>query len=848
MSKKIIIVGALGYLGSELCKIYSGESWKNKIIAIDSRFISEKVNQLSKWNIEFFQGHILDKTFIKKHLYDADVVHHLAGVTDVAYVKTEANSKLDNEIKKVAIDGTNNILESISKKCKLIFPSTHVIYEGLNEAKFNISEKEQPKPILMYARSKHQNEKDIISSNKKYIILRLGSVYGYSTDTMRINIMPNLFSKITSQNGTIKLFAGGKQLKSLVNVQDVVRCMKFVEEKDFIKNEIFNLVNEQTTVKEVALLCKKINPKVKIVNSRNEIPNLGYTLSNKKLKKVGFAFLYNLENSLRDMIEKWSYKKKKIKLEKIYKGENEFIDFRGKISNFELTESINLIGYIESKKRTIRANHYHPIQEQKCLLIKGQFISIYKSLLNKRSHQITHLVNEGDLIVTKPNVAHAMVFTKDSIFLNLVRGEREHKNYGITHTIPYRLIDKDEANKLVKYYRMDCRCCGNLNLKRVLSLGSQPLANNLLKTKHENAEKYPLELNFCEKCSNAQLSVSVDAKKMFNKYYYLSSTSEKFRNHFNKAASKYIKQFNLKKSSKIIDIGSNDGIGLVPFKEKKFQNLLGIEPAKNLCEISRKKGIQTINSYFNSKTLKKIKYKADLILASNVFAHSDNLKEMANCMDKVLSNKGIIVIEVQYILNTLKDLTFDNIYHEHYNYWSLTSLQYFFNNLDNDLFIFDAEKIDTHGGSIRVYLAKNKKQKIRKNVKELIKIEDRFGIKNYKTYLNFSKKVEKIKENILNNILKIKKTNIPIIGYGAPAKATTLLNFLGISEDIDFIVEDNDLKKGKFIPGVNIPIKGKKSVKDKNNHMIVLAWNFFKEIKKNNKNISNKIINIKSLQ
>ena len=373
------------------------------------------------------------------------------------------------------------------------------------------------------------------------------------------------------------------------------------------------------------------------------------------------------------------------------------------------------------------------------------------------------MVNEGDLIVTKPNVAHAMVFTKDSIFLNLVRGEREHKNYGITHTIPYQLIGKNEANKLVKYYRMDCRCCGNKNLKRVLSLGSQPLANNLAKSKYENIEKYPLELNFCEKCSNAQLSVSVDAKKMFNKYYYLSSTSKKFRNHFNEAASKYIKKFNLKKNSKIIDIGSNDGIGLVPFKEKKFKNLLGVEPAKNLCEISRKKGIKTINSYFNLKTIKKIKYKADLILASNVFAHSDNLKEMAISMDKVLSNKGTIVIEIQYILNTLKDVTFDNIYHEHYNYWSLTSLQYFFNNLDNNLFIFDAEKIDTHGGSLRVYITKNSKQKITKNVKELMKIEDKFGIKKYKTYLKFSKKVKKIKKNILDNILKIKKTNISII-------------------------------------------------------------------------------------
>jgi len=186
MSKKIVILGALGYLGTELCKQYSGESWFNKIVAIDSRFVSERVSQLKDWNIEFHQGHILDKEFLKRNLNDADLIHHLAGVTDVAYVKKESNLEQDENIKKIAIEGTNNVLNSIPQKCKIIFPSTHVIFEGLKETKQNIDENEVPCPILAYSSSKFQNEKDIKNSHKNYVILRLGSVYGYSsTDTMR---------------------------------------------------------------------------------------------------------------------------------------------------------------------------------------------------------------------------------------------------------------------------------------------------------------------------------------------------------------------------------------------------------------------------------------------------------------------------------------------------------------------------------------------------------------------------------------------------------------------------------------------------------------------------------------
>ncbi len=198
--------------------------------------------------------------------------------------------------------------------------------------------------------------------------------------------------------------------------------------------------------------------------------------------------------------------------------------------------------------------------------------------------------------------------------------------------------------------------------------------------------------------------------------------------------------------------------------------------------------------------MKKIKKNADLILASNVFAHSDKLKEMAECMLSLLSKNGTIVVEVQYLMNTLMDLTFDNIYHEHYNYWSLTSLINFFNQFKAK--IVKSERVDTHGGSIRIYIKKDKKTKIDKSVNQMLKEEEKFGIKNFETYKNFGEKVYKIRDNVRKNIKKLRNKNKLIIGYGAPAKATTALNFFGITNEIDFVIEDNKLKHNKFIPGV----------------------------------------------
>ncbi len=847
MKKKIIITGGLGYIGTELCKLYSGVSWHHQIIVIDNRFISERVNQIRNWNMDFIQGDILNKELIKKYCSDADVVHHLAGVTNVPRTKNEASADQDDKIKEVGEKGTQNILNVISNKCKIIFPSTHVVYEGIDEVKTNIKESEETKPVLSYSSSKAINEDQLKKSGKNYVILRLGSVYGYSTDSMRVDIMPNLFSKISSQNGTLKLFAGGRQIKSLVPLIDVARCFKFMEEKNEIKSETFNLTKDTLTVKEVAEICKKHNPKVELKETNDEVPNLGFSLSNKKLLSTGFEFLYNLDKNIQEMIQKWSKQDLINDLEYVKNGKNLFVDERGLISNHELTEPINLIGMIQSKKGTIRANHYHPQQEQKCLFTKGQIIEIFQDILNPNSPKITQVVNEGQLSIIKPNVAHTMVFTKDTTFLNLVRGERDHENYGITHTVRHVFVDEKEKNLLLDCYKFDCRSCGNTDLKRVVSLGYQPLANNLINKKDEKCDLYPLEVNYCSKCHNCQLSVAVDPKKMFSNYLYTSSTSKVFRNHFVDAAKKYSKELKLnKKKSYVIDIGSNDGVALKPFLDLGFKKILGIEPAKNLAKLANKNKIKTFNGFLEKKNLKKIKKNADLILASNVFAHSDKLKEMAECMISLLSKKGTIIIEVQYLMNTLKDLTFDNIYHEHYNYWSLTSLVNFFNQFK--LKIFRSETVDTHGGSIRVYITKDIKVKIETSVKKMLKEEENYGIKEFKTYQKFGEKVYKIRKNVLINIKKLKNENKTIIGYGAPAKATTALNFFGISEEINFIVEDNKLKHNKFIPGVKIPIKNKSQIKNKKNTLLVLAWNFYKDIKKNNLSLSDNFINIKELE
>ena len=198
--------------------------------------------------------------------------------------------------------------------------------------------------------------------------------------------------------------------------------------------------------------------------------------------------------------------------------------------------------------------------------------------------------------------------------------------------------------------------------------------------------------------------------------------------------------------------------------------------------------------------------KADLVTAFNVFAHSDGLREILKNVEILLKNDGEFIFEIQYLLRTLKDLTFDNIYHEHVNYWCLLSILKFFE--ESELKVYKVKEVETHGGSLRVYTTKDKNKTIDKRVKKYIEIEMKNKLDKYSTYLKFARKVEANKQKSLELIEKIKEENNNIIGYGAPAKATTILNYFGLSnEDIKYTIDDNSLKQSKFIPGTNIQIK-----------------------------------------
>lgn len=370
-----------------------------------------------------------------------------------------------------------------------------------------------------------------------------------------------------------------------------------------------------------------------------------------------------------------------------------------------------------------------------------------------------------------------------------------------------------------------CLVCNKKNLLKYLNLGRQPLANNL--SKKIKVPKYPLEIVYCKNCYHNQLNYEIKKEKLFSNYLYLSSQSKTLQQHFDQSASKYIKLFGLKKNSCIIDVGSNDGIALKFYKKKNFYNIIGIEPARNVSKIANINGIKTINSFLNDKLSRKLGNKADLVTASNVFAHNKDIKKLAINLISLLKKNGVLIIEVQYLIAMLKKNLFDNIYHEHIHYWSVNTLNYLFNNLNCS--IFKVEKINTHGGSIRCYIKKNSKNKNLK-IQSILKYENKFGINNKKLFLDYANKLEK-KKNIFKNFLS-KNKDKNIVGYGAAAKTSTLLNFLEISDDIQFIIDDNKLKQNYYIPGTKIKIIPKNKIEKNIDYLIVFAWNYFDEIKK----------------
>ena len=393
--------------------------------------------------------------------------------------------------------------------------------------------------------------------------------------------------------------------------------------------------------------------------------------------------------------------------------------------------------------------------------------------------------------------------------------------------------------------KKSCRVCLGNNLTKVISLGSTPLANAFLDDKQVEADEkyYPLEVYFCNSCAFIQLGHVVSPELLFSDYVYVSSTSKVFVDHFVRFAEKNAKQFNLNSESLVIDIGSNDGILLKPFKAKGIR-VLGVEPAKKIAAYANNEGIDTLPFFMNTKVAKDInkKYgKADIVTATNVFAHVDDLDELTQSIKAVLKNEGVFIIEAPYLIDFVKKRYFDLIYHEHLSYWRVGTLKHFFERFD--MKVINVEKVPVHGGSIRVYVAKNESTHVvQKAVQEFIAKEKEVKLDKVGTYTNYAKAIEENKIKLLNLLYKLKKKGKSIVGYGAPAKGNTLLNYFNIgSETLEYIVDDSSWKQGLYSPGKRLPIKDFSSLnKDKFDYMLILAWNFAESIIAKNKNFSEK--------
>ena len=387
-------------------------------------------------------------------------------------------------------------------------------------------------------------------------------------------------------------------------------------------------------------------------------------------------------------------------------------------------------------------------------------------------------------------------------------------------------------NELNNY---QCRFCNSQLNNLFLDLGETPSANSFLKQEDLSSEKlYPLRVFICSKCFLVQIPEIITPNELFSDYAYFSSFSDTWLEHAKDYVDMMIERFHLNHSSQIIEIASNDGYLLKYFVQKGIP-VLGIEPASNVAETAIKNGVPTLKKFFNTNTANKIKEKdglADILLGNNVLAHVPDINDFIVGMKILLKPNGIITMEFPHLLQLIENTQFDTIYHEHFSYFSFITIQEIF--ISKGLEIFDVEEISTHGGSLRIFVkhSDNKLLEIKESVESLVKKEKEYGLDNMLTYLDFSKKIENVKNKINNFLETVKSEGKSVICYGAPAKGNTLLNFCSISSNqIEYTVDRNPHKQGLFLPGSHIPIKSVTTIQEtKPDYIIILPWNIKDEI------------------
>ena len=387
----------------------------------------------------------------------------------------------------------------------------------------------------------------------------------------------------------------------------------------------------------------------------------------------------------------------------------------------------------------------------------------------------------------------------------------------------------------VHWKRNQCRICGSSDLVKFLELGPSPLANSFLKSPEEFDDEpyFPLDVYFCTGCSLVQLLDVIHPEVLFRNYIYVTGTSDTIAAHNKEYAGTVVDLLNLDQNSLVVEVASNDGSLLKRFKELGV-NTLGIEPARNIAELAQSQGIETIPEFFNSQTARHVRRSrgaANAVIANNVLAHVDDTRDFLTGCRELLSEDGLVIIEVPYIKEFLERLEYDTVYHEHLCYFSVTTLMRLCEEVGLSLIRIDHKPV--HGGSLRMYAGRtdsypNHGEVVIKQAQR----ESEAGLTDPERYHRFAKDVQQTRTQLLDLLDRLKSSGKTIAGYGAPAKGNTLLNYCGIdTRYLDYTVDKNPMKVGLYTPGTHIPVLPVSTLLDRQpDYVLILAWNFADEI------------------
>ena len=385
-----------------------------------------------------------------------------------------------------------------------------------------------------------------------------------------------------------------------------------------------------------------------------------------------------------------------------------------------------------------------------------------------------------------------------------------------------------------------CLFCGAPLRQTLVDLGMSPLCESYLSSENLNQMEafYPLHVRVCGNCFLAQVEVYVSAENIFSDYAYFSSYSDSWVAHAKRYTEYMIDGLGLGSKSLVVEVASNDGYLLQHFVARNIP-VLGIEPAANVAKVASQRGIPTLVKFFGLDTARELVRegkKADLLLGNNVLAQVPDLNDFVAGMKTLLAQKGVITIEFPHLMRLMDGNQFDTIYHEHFSYFSCLTAQKIF--AAHGLTLFDVEELETHGGSLRIYVRHDEdhSKPVTSRVAELLAREESAGFTRLDTYQSFAEQVKETKRALLDFLITAKRANKQVVGYGAPGKGNTLLNYCGIRTDfLDYTVDRSPYKQGKFLPGTHIPIHPPERIREtRPDYVLILPWNLREEIMQQN--------------